>query len=539
MSTTSPPFDQARATAFGGRVLEMINHGSIALMTSIGHRTGLFDVMSGLPPSTSAEIAAAAGLNERYVREWLGAMVTGGIVEVDGDSRRYTLPPEHATAVTRAAGMDNMAAFTQYIGLLGSVEDDIVRCFREGGGVPYEKFPRFHAVMAEDSGQSVVSALATHILPLVPELTPRLRRGIQVLDAGCGSGRILNTLAAMYPESTFTGLDLSREAVATAAAEAAAQGLTNVRFIARDLTDFDVSAEPDAYELITTFDAVHDQAQPLRLLKGIQRALTPDGIYLMQDIKGSSAVRNNIGHPLGPFLYTVSAMHCMTVSLAQGGEGLGAMWGEEKTREYLARAGFATVEKHEPAHDVQNNWYVVRKPKSARMGELLAYLAEQRAHLRAAVDDSPDDRRDTRVHPERWSVAEILEHLSIVEGRIAELLAREIAAGRAEGLGPERDTSSVMTLLDVERIAGLERRLTASAANQPGAGLDTKRAWAALETSRAALRAALLDGDGLALADRKQPHPFIGPLNLYQWALFVGAHETRHARQIRELGSEV
>jgi hypothetical protein len=131
--------------------------------------------------------------------------------------------------------------------------------------------------------------------------------------------------------------------------------------VAADLSDFDDRSDSEAYDFITTFDAVHDQARPLNLLKGIHRALPHDGVYLMQDIKGSSHVHNNVSHPIGTFLYTVSCMHCMTVSLAQGGEGLGAMWGEEKTREYLLRAGFRSVEKHELAHDIQNNWYVVRK----------------------------------------------------------------------------------------------------------------------------------------------------------------------------------
>jgi 2-polyprenyl-3-methyl-5-hydroxy-6-metoxy-1,4-benzoquinol methylase len=354
-------FDADRASTFAGTVLDVLNHGALALMVSIGHRTGLFDAMRGLRPSTSAEIAATAGLSERYVREWLGAMVTGGIIEVDETSTRYTLPDEHAAALTRAAGMDNMAAFAQYVSLLGGVEDDIVECFLKGGGVPYEKFPRFHAVMAEDSGQSVMSALETHIIPLVPGLHERLTRGARMLDAGCGAGRILTRFAELYPNSRFTGLDLSPDAIALATAGAAARGLTNVEFHARDLSDFDRTADPGAFDVVATFDAVHDQAQPLKLLQGIRRALTPDGIYIMQDIKGSSYVRNNIGHPLGPFLYTVSTMHCMTVSLAQGGEGLGAMWGEENTREYLQRAGFRSVEKHELAHDIQNNWYVVRK----------------------------------------------------------------------------------------------------------------------------------------------------------------------------------
>ncbi len=347
--------------AFADKLLTVFNNAALCLMISVGHRTRLFDVMRELPPSSSQEIAAQAGLNERYVREWLGAMVTGGVVELDATGEKYHLPPAHAEYLTRAAGADNLAVFAQYIPVLGYVEDDIVQCFYKGGGVSYEKFPRFHEVMAEDSGQSVLSSLESHILPLVPGLTDRLAAGIQALDVGCGRGRIVNRLAELYPKSRFTGIDLSSEAVLFAWSEAAHKRLRNVEFIVTDLSDFDVKAEREAFDFITTFDAIHDQAKPLNVLKGIYRALRDDGTYLMQDIKGSSYVRNNIGHPMGTFLYTVSCMHCMTVSLAQGGAGLGAMWGEEKTREYLTKAGFRSIEKRELAHDIQNNWYVVRK----------------------------------------------------------------------------------------------------------------------------------------------------------------------------------
>ena len=357
----SSRLDAQKAEAFAGRMLGALNDASLCLMASIGHRTGLFDAMRDQAPMTSQEIASRTGLNERYVREWLGAMVTSGVVDVDPQSARYQLPPEHAAFLTRKAGADNLAVFAQYIPLLGNVEDDIVDCFKNGGGVPYAKFPRFHAVMAEDSGLSVLSSLETHILPLVPGLSDRLRDGTRMLDAGCGSGRIVNRLAGLFPASRFVGMDLSNEALRSARDEASVKGLKNVEFMTVDLSDFDSKAEPDAFDFITTFDAVHDQSQPLNLLKGIQRSLKPGGVYLMQDIKGSSHVHNNIGHPIGTFLYTVSCLHCMTVSLAQGGEGLGAMWGEEKTREYLERAGFRSVEKHELSHDIQNNWYVVRK----------------------------------------------------------------------------------------------------------------------------------------------------------------------------------
>jgi ubiquinone/menaquinone biosynthesis C-methylase UbiE len=249
--------------------------------------------------------------------------------------------------------------FAQYIGMLGAVEDDIVECFKRGGGVPYERFHRFHEVMAEDSGQSVLSSLEAHILPLVPGLTDRLEAGIQVLDVGCGRGRIMTRLARLYPNSRFVGMDLSAEAIAFARDEAS--GVNNVEFIAADLSGFDQSADVESFDFITTFDAVHDQAEPLKVLKGIYRTLKKDGVYLMQDISGTSHIEQDIEHPIGTFLYTVSCMHCMTVSLAQGGEGLGAMWGEEKTRDYLQRAGFRSIATHRLAHDIQNNWYVAMK----------------------------------------------------------------------------------------------------------------------------------------------------------------------------------
>jgi ubiquinone/menaquinone biosynthesis C-methylase UbiE len=359
--TSTADFDSAKAETFANRLLNALNDGALCLMAAIGHRTGLFDTMREMTPATSQEIASKAGLNERYVREWLGAMVTARVVEMDPDTKRFRLPPEHAAYLTRQAGADNLGVFTQYISLLGSVEDEIVECFKSGGGVPYAKFPRFHAVMAEDSGQSVLSSLESHVLLLIPGLVEKLEAGIQVLDVGCGRGRIVNRLAELFPKSRFTGIDFSSEAVLFGWQEASDKKLRNVEFIVTDLTNFDQKAEIEAFDLVTTFDAIHDQAKPMNVLRGIYRTLRPDGVYLMQDIKGSSEMHKNIDHPIGTFLYTVSCLHCMTVSLAQGGEGLGAMWGEEKTREYVTNAGFRSIDKHELAHDIQNNWYVVRK----------------------------------------------------------------------------------------------------------------------------------------------------------------------------------
>jgi 2-polyprenyl-3-methyl-5-hydroxy-6-metoxy-1,4-benzoquinol methylase len=351
-------FDATKAEAFAEQVLGILNSGALALMTSIGHRTELFDTMAEMPPSTSQQIADAAGLNERYVREWLGAMVTGRFVEYDPVNKTYFLPTEHAAFLTRAAGSDNIAPFAQYIPLLANVEDQIIDCFYEGGGVPYSEFKRFHEVMAEDSGQTIVSALFEHVLPLVPGLAESLQRGIAVLDVGCGSGRALNKLAQAYPNSRFMGYDFSEEAIANASTEAIRRQLNNIEFHVQDAATFD---EPNRYDLITTFDAIHDQARPDRVLRNIYNALRPNGIYLMQDIHASTDVSGNMDHPAAPLLYTISCMHCMTVSLASGGMGLGAMWGREKALKMLAEAGFKSVEIKRLAHDFQNDYYILRK----------------------------------------------------------------------------------------------------------------------------------------------------------------------------------
>jgi SAM-dependent methyltransferase len=350
--------DTQRAEAFSETIAGILNGGATALMISVGHRTGLFDVMSGLPSATSCDIAEQAGLDERYVREWLGAMVTAGIVEHDHAGQSYQLPVEHALSLTREARPNNMAATCQWISILGSVESEIVHCFEHGGGVPYSSYQRFHAVMAEESDQTVVAVLLDQILPGVPDVVQRLEAGIDVLDVGCGSGRALNLMASAFPKSRFTGYDLSPDGVGAGKSEAAARALSNVRFELRDVAELEIH---DAFDLITAFDAIHDQARPDAVLAGIGQALRGDGTFLMQDIAGSSHVHEDKGNAMAPFLYTISCMHCMTVSLSADGAGLGAMWGREVACRMLADAGFGDVSVNELPHDVMNYYYVARK----------------------------------------------------------------------------------------------------------------------------------------------------------------------------------
>ena len=350
--------DETRLEAFTFRMIGVVNDALLSLMLSVGHQTGLLDTMGALPPSTSEEIAAAAGLQERYVRECLGALVTGGVVTYDPTDRTYVLPAEHAAVLTRAAGVDNFAAMCQFTGMLGAVEQDVVRCFKEGGGVPYASFPTFHRQLGEMTRDTVDATLLQSTIDLVPGLRARLEAGIDVLDIGCGSGYLSNVLARAFPNSRFAGYDFSEEAIAAARLQAGAWDLGNVRFEQRDVTDL---GETAAYDLITTFDAVHDQAAPATVLRGIADALRPDGTYLCVDIGASSHLHENLEHPLAPALYTISCMHCMTVSLALDGEGLGAMWGEQLATSMLADAGFTAVETKRVEGDIFNVYYVATK----------------------------------------------------------------------------------------------------------------------------------------------------------------------------------
>jgi SAM-dependent methyltransferase len=319
---------------------------------------GLFDTLASLAPSTSQQIAEAAGLQERYVREWLGALVTGRIVEHDPLAETYALPPEHAAWLTRAAGPNNLAVVAQFMPLLAQVEQPLIESFRLGGGVPYAAYPRFQPVMAELSGAGYDSALIQTVLPLVPGLVAQLQAGIDVLEVGCGSGHALNLMAQAFPNSRFTGYDLAEDGIAAAWAEAKARRLANVRFAMQDAAHLQ---ETNQYDFATAFDAIHDQVYPTQVVHSIARALRTNGAFLMVDIRASSRLAENLDLPTAPFLYTVSCMHCMTVSLAHGGEGLGAMWGEQKASQILREAGFVRVEVKQLASDTGNNYYIATK----------------------------------------------------------------------------------------------------------------------------------------------------------------------------------
>jgi ubiquinone/menaquinone biosynthesis C-methylase UbiE len=357
MTTEERIFDGAKAEAFAGQMLGIVNHAMLALGISVAQQSGLLDGLAGLAPSTSDEVARALDLNERYTRECLAVMVTGGIVDYDPATQRYSLPPEHAAFVTTAAGPDNIGYFSQYVPLFAAVEGRIVSCMKDGGGVPYAEFARFQELQGGETRAIYDATLLQRTVPSIPGLAEQLERGIAVADIGCGQGHALNVLAAAYPRSTFTGYDFSEDGLRAARAEMAASGVTNLSFVAQDVARLDATG---AYDLILAFDSIHDQVAPRTVLRNIRRALRPGGTFLMVDIAASSKLENNLEHPLGSAFYAVSLMHCMTVSLAHGGEGLGTMWGEEQARELLAEAGFGDVESRQIEGDMLNVYFICR-----------------------------------------------------------------------------------------------------------------------------------------------------------------------------------
>lgn len=350
-------FDKARAKAFSQTMTGIINGGALALMCSVGHRTGMFDTMAGRPPSTAEQLADAAGMHPRYVREWLSAMASGGIVDHDEIADTFVLPAEHAGLLTRAAGPLNLTTYCQYVGMLGQVEDDIVEVFEKGGGVPYDRYEGFTSLMAESSGQRFERTMIDQIVPLLGG-AERFEAGVDVADVGCGSGLALCLLGEAFPQSRFSGYDFSAQSIAAARERAEEKGLTNVSFDIRDAAELD---ETDRFDLITTFDAIHDQARPREVLAGIHKALRPGGTYLCVEPKASSCLHENRDLAMSPFIYTISTMHCMTVSMAYGGPGLGTAWGEQMAIEWLGDAGFTDIESTGVHDDRANSYYLSRR----------------------------------------------------------------------------------------------------------------------------------------------------------------------------------
>lgn len=324
---------------FGGEILGIYTGAILTKLIEIGYQTGLFEA-SRRGPATTEELSERAGLRERYVREWLGAMTTSGIYSYDAASKRYTLPEEHA-ALLSGDTAQNLTPMSRMINHFGTHLPKLIACFREGGGVPYSAYrPVFTQCMDDVWRRIYDQQLIPGFIASVEGLTGALQRGIRVLDVGCGTGHAINLLAREYPNSAFVGYDIAEDAIDRARGEAKEMGLKNATFDVVDVTNFPGVPK---FDLITAFDAIHDQKAPDTVLAGINGLLTPDGTFLMVEFKFSSRVEENLSNPFATMYYGISLMHCMTVSLAAGGPGLGAVWGEQTARRMLSEAGFRKI----------------------------------------------------------------------------------------------------------------------------------------------------------------------------------------------------
>jgi SAM-dependent methyltransferase len=344
--------------AFAERVFSWYTGGFVTYMIDIGLRTGLFDAAAD-GPATSTELAARAGLEERYVREWLGAVTSAGIFGYDPQTATYALPAAHAVCLT-GADERNLAPLSQVASHLAKFVGPVADAFTYGGGVPYSEFrPEFTDVMDALSRPMFDGILLDGIVPLVDGLAERLSAGVRAADIGCGTGHTTNLLAHAFPASSFVGYDLAPDAIERGIAEAEELSLTNISFEVLDVTQ--LPADPP-YDVAFAFDAIHDQADPASVLARIHDALAPGGVFVMFDVRASSHLENNLDNPMAPWLYAVSTLHCMTVSLACGGAGLGTVWGEELALQMLSDAGFVDLEVHEVDGDPLDSVFVARKP---------------------------------------------------------------------------------------------------------------------------------------------------------------------------------
>ena len=351
---TSATVDPEKVHAFAGKVLADTSGLTTTILAALGDRLGLFKTLAAYGPATSPELAKAASINERYAREWLGGMTSAGYVEYDPATRRFSLPPEHVPVLAQEAGPAYFGgAHQMLLGALG-VLDQLTRAFREGGGVSQPAYSEdWWAGMERFSAGWFENLLLQEWIPAMPRVKEALERGVDVADVGCNRGRGLIKLARAFPRSRFVGYDIFQPAIRLATDRAMAAGVADrVRFEHRDVA----KGLPQDFDVIATFDVIHDAIDPVGLLRTIRRALKPNGTYVCLDVNCSDRLEQNAG-PLGALFHGFSVLYCMTTSLAHDGAGLGTVGlPESKLREFATDAGFASV-RRVPLENPFNNLY--------------------------------------------------------------------------------------------------------------------------------------------------------------------------------------
>jgi len=355
-----------KAEAFTKKMVDILNSGALNLAMGIGYEAGLFEALSRMGgPASCAEIAAESRVNERYLLEWLSVMTCGEIVEFhagsDG-SELFELPQEYIPFLCQSGGNSNLGVYTQEIPLLTDcARQGVLEGMKSGNGIPYERYPKFYDFMEELADAKHRGVLVSTFLPSVMdgEMVRRLEKGISVCDIGCAEGVALEVMAEAFPQSLFTGTDISEQSLENGRKRVAGNGVTNITFQLQDAAGDTV--EPEQFDYITAFDSIHDQTRPFKALQNIHKLLKPGGVFSMIDIKAGSSIAGNVDHPMGSFLYTVSLMHCMPVGLVDGGTGLGMMWGREKAVSMCKEAGFSRVAVVDIPEDGFNSHYLCFK----------------------------------------------------------------------------------------------------------------------------------------------------------------------------------
>jgi SAM-dependent methyltransferase len=312
--------------------------GAATLFTlAVADRSGLLSVLGRSVPLTGDDAAAAAGLNRRYVEEILSQLTTAGILDFDPAAGTFFLPPERATVIADDASPYAMTGWLDMLPTAGEFIDEVAEAARTGGGVPAAHFPdrMVHAVDRANAPSTRI-LLTRRWLPAMPDVVARLEGGARVADVGCGAGAAALAMAAAYPNSRFVGYDLDLRAVALATEKATESGLINIQFEGCSATDIPI--EP-SFDLVTTFDVIHDLADPEGAVARFRQALADDGTFLMMEPAVHPRLEDNV-EPRVALLYGVSLLFCMTQSLAAGGPGLGAAWGPERAEALCRRAGF-------------------------------------------------------------------------------------------------------------------------------------------------------------------------------------------------------
>jgi SAM-dependent methyltransferase len=334
----APTVDTEKLMQFVFRAVDEVGATLNTALVVMGDKLGWYRALADAGPLTPAEVAARSGTAERYVREWLNAQAAGGFVEYDPDSGRYTLPPEQAVALTDESSPAFLPGFFQLA--LGSVIDSprIGEATRTGEGVGWHDHVHdVHEGCERFFRPGYNAHLVSEWLPALDGVVDKLQRGARVADVGCGHGASTVLMAEAFPASTFDGYDYHDGSIATARVRAADAGVADR---ARFETAAAASYPGAGYDLVTTFDCLHDMGDPVGGARHVRETLTPEGTWMIVEPRAGDRVEDNL-NPVGRAYYAFSTLLCTPASLSQEvGLALGAQAGEARIREVVASVGF-------------------------------------------------------------------------------------------------------------------------------------------------------------------------------------------------------